>query len=346
MYSREKRVLLREYMEQGWSKSSLAEKLGVSRRTIYHWVATGQLDRDLDDEKVVYRTRSAVKRKIDRYKGIIHSRLTEYPELSAVRLLEEIRSAGYQGGYSQLAEYVHQVRPAPEPEPVVRFETPAGHQAQVDFAHFKLPWGVRWALVVVLSYSRMLWLRFFHRQDMNALMSGLEQAFRFFGGVPAEALFDQMRSVVTQDNRESGGRLIENLEFLRFANHWGFRPRVCRPYRAKTKGKVERPIRYVRENFFYGREFISDADLDAQLSRWIDEVANVRVHRTTNQRPVDRFEHEERMVLQPLAARPYRRVGASGQQSAEVKPKTAGVALIEVERRPLTVYSELMGGQA
>ena len=96
-----------------------------------------------------------MERKNDRYTGIIHARLTQYTELSAVRLLEEIRAAGYQGGYSELAECVHQVRPAPEPEPVVRFETPAGHQAQVDFAHFRLPWGVRWTLVVVLGYSRM-----------------------------------------------------------------------------------------------------------------------------------------------------------------------------------------------
>ncbi len=137
---------------------------------------------------------------------------------------------------------------------MIRFETPPGRQAQVDFAHFRLPWGRRYALLVVLSYSRHLWVRFYRRQDMRTLFEGLEAAFRFFGGVPQEILFDQMRSVIVEDRRTDGGGLVENIEFLRFAHHWGFRPRACRPYRAKTKGKVERPIRYVRQSFFYGRE--------------------------------------------------------------------------------------------
>jgi len=159
----------------------------------------------------------------------------------------------------------------------VRFETPPGHQAQVDFAHFRLPWGRRWALLVVLSYSRLMWVRFFPRQDMRTLMAGSEQAFAFFGGVPAELLFDQMRSVIVEDQRETGGPPVENIEFVRFAHHWGFRSRACWPYRAKTKGKVERQIRYLRENFFYGREFLNDMDLDAQLSGWLEAVANVLV---------------------------------------------------------------------
>jgi transposase len=153
------------------------------------------------------------------------------------------------------------VRPT-EIEPLVRFETPPGHQGQVDFAHIRLPWGQRWALLVVLGYSRLMWLRFFPRQTMQTLFFGLEQAFDYFGGVPQELLFDQMRSVIVDDQRLQGGKLVENLEFLRFAHHWQFQLRACRPYRAKTKGKVERPIRYLRENFFYGRHFIND-QLDA-----------------------------------------------------------------------------------
>ena len=101
---------------------------------------------------------------------------------------------------------------------------------------------------------------------MRTLFGGLEEAFHFFGGVPREILFDQMRSVVVADHRERGGPLVENLEFLRFAHHWAFRPRACRPYRARTKGKVERPIRYVRESFVYGRSFAGDGDLNDQAS--------------------------------------------------------------------------------
>ena len=176
----------------------------------------------------------------------------------------------------------------------MRFETPAGRQAQVDFAHFRFPWGVRYALLVVLGYSRLLWCRFAPRQDMATLMDGLEAAFGFFGGVPHELLFDQMKTVITRDLRLEGGTLVRNAEFQRFAGHWSFTPRACRPYRAQTKGKVERPVRYLRSNFVYGRTFLDDADLDQQRERWLERVANVRVHATTHERPRDRFDREER----------------------------------------------------
>lgn len=280
MYSGETRVLLRHYLEQGVGKTELSRRFGVSRRTIHHWIKTGQLDRDLDGKAVRYGPRPAVRTKLDPYKGIILARLEAYPLLTAQRLFEEIKAAGYPGGYTRVKDYVREVRPQPPAEPVVRFETPAGFQGQVDFGTFKLPWGRRHALLVVLGYSRLLWLRFYRRQTMETLIRGLECAFEFFGGVPEELLFDQMRSVVLSDDRLNGGGLTVNAEFLRFAAHWGFRPRACRPYRAKTKGKVERPIRYVRQSFFYGRTFLNDADLNAQGEGWLHEIANVRRHRT------------------------------------------------------------------
>ena len=106
----------------------------------------------------------------------------------------------------------------------------------MDFATFTLPWGRRYALVMVLSHSRLLWLRFYRRQTMAVLIEGLESAFGWFGGVPQELLFDQMRAVVLSDGRAGGGELVLNADFLRFAAHWGFRTRACRPYRAQTKG--------------------------------------------------------------------------------------------------------------
>jgi transposase len=235
-------MLLRHYLEQGTSKSALARQLGISRDTIHRWIRDGDLDRDLEVDAVRYGPRSPMATKLDAYKPIIEARLATYPELSAVRLLDEIRAAGYAGGYSQLKAFVRRVRPIPAPEPVIRFETPAGHQAQVDFAQFRFAWGVRYALLVVLGYSRLLWCRFYPRQDMTTLMDGLEEAFRYFGGVPQELLFDQMRAVITRDLRLEGGALVRNAEFLRFAGHWHFTPRACRPYRAQTKGKVERPV--------------------------------------------------------------------------------------------------------
>ena len=145
--------------------------------------------------------------KLDPYTGIIDSRLEEFPKLSAKRLFDEVRAAGYPGGYSRVRDYVRAVRPRQPVESVVRFETPAGRQGQVDFGTFTLPWGRRHALVVVLSHSRLLWLCFFRRQTMAVLIEGLESAFARFGGVPNELLFDQMRAVVLSDERAGGGEL-------------------------------------------------------------------------------------------------------------------------------------------
>jgi transposase len=317
-------------------KAELARKLGVSRRTVYHWIETAQLDRDLDDEAVRYTPRPPVPTKLDAFKGIVQERLRAFPRLTAQRVFEEVRSAGYDGGYTQLKQYVRQVRPRPIEDAVRRFETPAGFQGQVDFASFNLPWGRRYALVVVLGYSRLLWVRFYPRQNMQALFAGLESAFGAFGGVPQELLFDQMRSVVIGDDRLSRGALVLNAEFLRFAAHWGFRPRACRPYRAKTKGKVERPIRYLRESFFYGRSFLNDADLNAQAERWLATTANRRQHRTVGEEPQLRFERDERFALKSLASSPYPRLYCIGPTPASKKTPYP----IEVQRRPLSVYAE------
>ena len=178
--------------------------------------------------KARYAPRPAVPHKLAPYTGIIEARLEEFPGLSAKRLFDEVRAAGYPGGYSRVRDYVRAVRPREPVEAVVRFETPPGRQGQVDFATFTLPWGRRHALVVVLSHSRLLWLRFYRRQTMAVLTrrqtmavltEGLERAFARFGGVPKELLFDQMRAVVLSDGRVGGGELVLNAEFLRVAAH-------------------------------------------------------------------------------------------------------------------------------
>lgn len=337
MYGWEKLVLLRHLLEQGLTKTAIAAQLGVSRRSIYNWIQTGQLERE--ERAPGPRTRAARATKLDPYRSIIETRLATYPDLSSVRLFAEILAAGYTGGITQLRDHVARVRPRPEPEPIVRFETPPGLQGQVDFAEVRLPWGKRHALMVVLGYSRLLWLAFYPRQTMRILMQGLESAFAYFGGVPRELLFDQLKAVIVEDHRPDGGRIIENPDFLRFAAHWGFRIRACRPHRAKTKGKVERPIGYVRGNFLYGRTFLGDADLDDQAARWLDEVANVRRHGTTHEAPRLRFERDEHATLLPLALRPY-------QPLLPLTPRRpvsrTTIPQIPVEQRSLTTYVDLV----
>ncbi|MDE2921395.1 MAG: helix-turn-helix domain-containing protein [Acidobacteriota bacterium] len=151
---------LRHYLEQGISKAELSGRFGVSRRTIDRWVESGQLDLDLSSDRAWYSPRPRVAYKVDPYKELIEVRFGEFPKLSAKRLFDEVRAAGYDGGYSRVRDYVREVRPRPPQEPPVRFETPAGHQGQVEFGTFRLPWGPWYALLVVLGYSRVLWLRF------------------------------------------------------------------------------------------------------------------------------------------------------------------------------------------
>lgn len=339
MIGLEKRVLLRHYLDRRLSHAAIAREVGISRRTVIRLVQSGELDRDLDLPPK-YGPRPPRPSKLEPYKAILHERLSNYPALSSVRLFEEIQADGYMGGYSQVRDYVRSVRPRPAPEPPNRFETAPGKQAQVDFAEFRLPWGKRYALVVVLGHSRHKWFRYFKRQDMRTLFRGLEEAFHCFGGVPEELLFDQMKAVITKDLRLIGGQLVVNEEFLRFAAHWGFKAKSCRPYRARTKGKVERPIRYIRENFFYGRTFLNDADLDEQRARWLDK-ANRRVHRTTNEVPLERFERDERHLLGPLASSAYLSVLLPPEP---VQRSASTVPIVPVEKRSLAVYAAIAGG--
>lgn len=336
----ETRVLLAHYLEQGLPKAVIARRLGLDRRTIHRWIAAGQLEVDVDTGLLPPPVRKlAQPSKLDPYKAVIRQRLEDFPEMPATRLLEEVRAAGYEGAYTLVKEYVRSIRPSVEPEPPNRFETPPAHQAQVDFAEVKLPWGKRYALLVVLGYSRHMWVQFSTRQDMRALFNALEEAFQFFGGVPKELLFDQMKSVITADLRDQGERLVENAEFLRFSAHWGFRIRACRPYRARTKGKVERSVRYLRESFLYGREFLGDADLAEQTEGWLSRVANVRIHGTTGERPQERFLRDEKPLLLPLASRPYRSLILLPQAPAPAAVRR--LPRVEVERRSLGSYAAI-----
>jgi transposase len=217
-------------------------------------------------------------------------------------LLAEIRELGYRGGYTAVKDYLRRQRPKLPLAFEQRFEVEPGSQAQVDFATFKTPFGTVYALLVVLSWSRFLWVRFSFHQDQLTVLGGLHQAFVAFGGVPRTLLFDRMRTAVAGSEVE--GRAVFNAELLRFAAHYGFVPQACRPYRAKTKGRVERAISYLRQGFFYGRTFRDLADLNSQGAAWLKTVANTRVHGTTREVPDERLERE-RSHLRLLPDTPY-----------------------------------------
>src|SRR6266700_905040 len=170
--------------------------------------------------------------------------------LTGRRLWRELGERGYQGGYTAVTDVLRDIRPASLPTFEVRFETPPGDQAQVDFAQFQVVFAdeptetrIVWLFSFVLGYSRLIWARFVLHQDMQTVLRCHMAAFAAMGGVPHEILYDRMKTAVIG---EAGGSIVYNPALIDFARHHAFQPKACRPYRAKTKGKVERPYRYIR----------------------------------------------------------------------------------------------------
>jgi transposase len=298
-------VMILDLHRQGLSVSAIAERLGIDRKTVRKYI-----DRGL--EPPVYGPRQPRPRRIDPFIPYLRERVAAWPELSGRRLLRELRERGYQGGYTVLTDVLRDLRPPAAPTFEIRFETPPGDQAQVDFAQFQVvfddePGLIRivWLFSLVLGHSRFLWARFVLHQDLQTVLRCHLAAFAALGGVPRQILYDRMKTAVTGEDAE--GHIVYNRTLVDFARHHGYHPRACRPYRAKTKGKVERPYRYVREDFFLARSFQNLAGLNAQLAGWLDTVANPRVHATTGRVVNDAFA-EEKPHLQPLPLVPFRSV--------------------------------------
>lgn len=224
---------------------------------------------------------------------------------SARILYQELRAGrGYSGGYDTVKNAVRPLRAEAAVASLTqrRFETEPGQQAQIDWGQVKVrfvsgPTEVH-VFVMTLGYSRRAYAEGFDNERLGSLLAAHEHAFEHFGGRCAEHLYDRMRTVVLGTVE---GRARWNPTFEAFAKHWGFEPRLCRPYRAQTKGKVESGVKYLKRNFVPGRVFRDLDDFNEQLRQWQTDVADLREHGTTHQRPIDRFADEAR-VLVPTAA--------------------------------------------
>ncbi len=297
--------MILELHRQGLSPTAIARQLGIDRKTVRKYIARGL-------EPPTYRTQPRRARGTDDFVAYLRERLAAYPGLTAVRLLRELRERGFAGGYTAVKLVVQEIRPDPGRHFEVRFETPPGEQAQVDLARFEVVFAdqpgitrIVWLFSMVLGFSRLIWGRFIVHQDLQSVLRCHVAAFAAIGGTPREILYDRMKTAVIGEDTD--GLVIYNRSLIDLARHFGFHPKACRPYRAKTKGKVERPFRYIREDFFLARGFRNLDDLNAQLRHWLDTVANPRTHATTK-RVVNEAFAEEFPALRPLPLAPYRAV--------------------------------------
>lgn len=279
---------------QGMGIRAIARQLGISRNTVREYLRT--------DKKPKYAKRRDRGSKLDPYKPYIQERLSAArPQwIPATVIDREICEQGYSGSIRLLRYYMAELRPAVKPDPVVRFETPPGHQMQVDWGVFRRGKDPLSAFVATLGWSRYTYVEFVTNERFETLQQCHENAFAYFQGVPREVLYDNMKTVIQQRNAYGTGLHRFHSGLWDLARDRGFTPRLCQPYRAKTKGKVERFIRYLRYSFFVPLvSQLKQAGLtldvetaNLEVLKWLRDVANVRIHQTTQAQPATRWKEE------------------------------------------------------
>jgi len=327
---------------QGESLRDIAVATGTSVNTVRKYLASGGPPR--------YKPRAPKPGKLDAFKDYLVKRVeAARPHwIPATVLAREIRSQGFAGCERLVSRFVRALRPPRKEDPVVRFETEPGQQLQIDWIEFRRE--RLSAFVATLGYSRATYIEYVSDERIETLIACHVHAFEFFGGVPHEALYDNMKTVVLERDGYGPGVHRFHPTLWDLAKHYNFQPRLCRPYRAKTKGKVERFNGYLRHSFHVPlvtrlRQHALALDRDTanvEAARWLREVANARVHAETGAVPAARLE-QERGALQGLPA-PYRGAVAAARPAAG--PTSAGVPAHSVTVVPpqhsLAVYDRLL----
>ncbi len=266
----------------GLSISKIRKKLRLDWKTVAKYI-------DNPEPRKITFERSS---KLDPFKDEINDFLETDSQVFATVIKQKIDKLGYDGGISILKDYLRTVRkPQKKTEAFIRFESMPGRQMQIDWGHFgTLAYGNTqrklYCLAVIECYSRMLYVEFVHSQNQSVLHQALFNAFRFFNGTPTEIVVDNMLTAVI----ERKGQLIRfNDSFLDFLRPFKITPYACNVRAPHEKGKVENSIKYIRYNFWPLRNFVDIGDVRLQSEQWRDSIANVRIHQTTNERPIDRF---------------------------------------------------------
>lgn len=319
---------------RGTALREIAKQTGLSRNTVRRYLRDEQAGR--------YKQREPRATKLDPYKDYLLERVAAARPhwIPATVMLRELQEVGYDGGISQLKAFLAPHK-RPDAEPVIRFETAPGKQMQADFTVIRRGRAPLLALVATLGYSRASFVRFTTREDAATLCECLREAFVYFGGTPEQVLFDNAKSVIVERDAFGEGQHRWNTQLLALAETYGFTPKVCRPYRAKTKGKVERFNRYLKESFVVPlAATLKQSGLklevevaNARIGQWLSEVANVRVHATTRERPTIRLAVEQAALLSLPTPQSTLLLAA---------PKPRRVLPRESLQHPLAVYDALL----
>jgi transposase len=282
----------------GMSISALARRFDLDRKTVRRCLA----------EKAwqPYHREARQQTQLTEHGDFLRQRAPQV-HYSARILYQELKGQrGYRGSYETVKRFVAPLRAlkSQAERAQMRFETPPGWQSQIDWGEARIYFRHRpvkqHLFVLTLGFSRRGFYCAFPNERLAQFLEAHERAFDHFGGHTREHLYDRPRTVCRPDAQ---GKAAWNPTFKAFAQYWGFEPRLCRPYRAQTKGKVESGVKYVKRNFLPGRTFIDQADFDTQLTEWNATIADVRIHGTTHERPIDRF-GRERDHLVPTSAQP------------------------------------------
>lgn len=282
--------------QKGLKASQIAQELKLHPATVQKWLAQPSFGR---------RKRAKRSSKLDSFKGQIVAMLERHP-YSAQQLFQQLRQDGYAGGYSIVKDFVRLVRPARKPA-FLMLEFAPGECAQVDWGQFgSIQVGsTRRRLsffVMVLCYSRMIYVEFTLCEAMDHFLNCHRRAFEFFGGVPQKVMLDNLKTGVL--SHPAGEKAQFNPHYADFAAHYGFQPAACNVAKAQEKGRVENGVGYVKKNFLHGLDLPAFSGLNPAAQQWRDTVANVRIHRETAQKPVALFE-KEKSALKALPPHPY-----------------------------------------
>jgi transposase len=312
---------MRVLAEAGWGAKRIAREVGVARNTVRRYLRSRGEAQKQRRPQARRLGQAEHQRAVELWEGqaegnavVVQTLLAEQGVEASVRTVQRaVRERRQQARAAEVA--------------TVRFETAPGQQMQVDFGEKKVSIGGQlvkvFLLVAVLSFSRRLFVRAFLAERGDDWREGIAAAFVHFGGVPLQMLVDNARPLVAEHDTQTGSVRFHPA-FVEFCRDWDVTPKACRPYRARTKGKTESGVKYVKRNALAGRQFASFAQLESHLAQWVRE-ADARVHGTTHERPLERFEREEEAALRPLPSRPLPR------RQQRLKRKVANDALVDVD---------------